>query len=109
AGPYVVTARVRVVDQEGTPVAGVPVMGFFAGDLGGAHWQREGTTDATGWAAIAVPPYTPAAPTEVAFSPAFVGSADVNHPFFVGKGGERPTFFYDATENRAHHAVVTIP
>ncbi|MFG0317532.1 MAG: hypothetical protein ACF8XB_09675 [Planctomycetota bacterium JB042] len=109
AGPYTVTARVRVVDHEETPVVGVPVMGFFAGDLGGAHWQREGTTDATGWATITVPPYTPAAPTEVAFTPAFVGSADSKHAWFVGVGGERPTFFYDQTENRRHHAVVPVP
>ncbi|HVQ25175.1 MAG TPA: hypothetical protein VMV01_08355, partial [Planctomycetota bacterium] len=57
-GPYTVEARVLVLDQRGEPVAGVPVRGFWAGDIGGQPWEFAAPTDATGWATLALQPFT---------------------------------------------------
>lgn len=108
-GPYVVQARVLVLDQQGEPVVGVPVHGFWAGDIGGQQWETQASTDAQGWATLAVQPFTPAAPTSVSFSPAYVGSPNVNSPWFVGVGGQAPNFFYDQSSNAAHYATVAVP
>jgi hypothetical protein len=104
-----VQARVLVLDHRGEPVAGVPVRGFWAGDIGGQPWDFAAPTDAAGWATLALQPFTPAAPTTVAFSPAYVGSPFPNDPWFVGFGAQAPTFFYDEPSNAAHFATVAVP
>ncbi len=108
-GPYTATARVKVVDRHAQPAALVPLMVFFAGDIGGQAWQRTGITDAAGVATIALVPFTPSSSTQVAASVAWLGSVDPQSPWFVGVGGGIPSFYYDATENRAAYASVTVP
>lgn len=108
-GPYEVTGRVRVVDARGAPVPGIPVTVFFAGDIGGQNWQRVATTAGDGVATFALAPYTPAAPTAVWMSPAYVGSLDPGHPYFVGAGGTTPSFFYAQEENAANAASLQVP
>ena len=108
-GPYTVQARVLVLDHRGLPVVGVPVRGFWAGDIGGQPWDLAAPTDATGWATLELQPFTPAAPTTVAFSPAYVGSPSPSNPWFVGFGAQAPTFFYDEPSNAAHFATVAVP
>ncbi|HZM00014.1 MAG TPA: hypothetical protein VFD43_07150, partial [Planctomycetota bacterium] len=108
-GPYTVEARVLVLDHRGEPVVGVPVRGYWAGDIGGQPWELQASTDGEGWATLALLPFTPAAPTTVAFSPAYVGSPFPQNPWFVGLGGQTPTFFYDQPSNAAHYATVAVP
>jgi YVTN family beta-propeller protein len=109
SGPYSVIAKVAVFDRNDQPVAGVPLVVFFAGDLGGQNWQRSATTAADGVATIHLTPYSPAAPTEVSVAVAWVGSIDSQNPWFVGLGGQTPKFFYDTTENRANYARIALP
>lgn len=108
-GPYAVTARVRVVDRDDAPVSGVPLVVYFAGEIGGQNWQRQATTAADGVATIALLPFTPSSQTEIAVAVAWVGSIDPQNPWFVGLGGQTPKFFYDTTENRANYARLTVP
>ncbi len=108
-GPVALTARVKVVDHAGTVQAGVPVHGFWAGDIGGQAWEAQASTDAEGWAAFALAPYTPATPGDVSFSPGYIGTPYPNQPFFVGIGGPTPTFFYDQTANAVHYRSVAVP
>ncbi len=111
SGPYAVTATVKVVDHAGVPQVGVPVRGFWDGDLGGANWQQDGTTDAAGVAVFPLPMYTPAAPTLVTFDVAYIGSTDPVDPWFAGFGmeGAVPTFFYEQSMNAANHLSVDVP
>jgi hypothetical protein len=108
-GPYSVTARVLVHDHLGDPVIGVPVRGFWAGDIGGQAWEMQASTDGSGWATLTLQPFTPVGPTTVAFSPAYVGSPFPSNPWFVGLGGSTPNFFYDQPSNAAHYATVAVP
>jgi hypothetical protein len=108
-GPFSVTARVLVHDHLGDPVIGVPVRGFWAGDIGGQGWEQQAPTDGSGWATLTLQPFTPVGPTTVAFSPAYVGSPFLNNPWFVGLGGNTPNFFYDQPSNAAHYATVAVP
>ena len=108
-GPFSVTARVLVHDHLGDPVIGVPVRGFWAGDIGGQGWEQQAPTDGSGWATLTLQPFTPIGPTTVAFSPAYVGSPFPSNPWFVGLGGSTPTFFYDQPSNAAHYATVAVP
>jgi hypothetical protein len=109
SGPYSVTARALVLDHTGAAVQGVPVRGFWAGDIGGQAWEQEAVTDGTGWANFALAPFTPAGATEVSFSPAYVGSPFPSNPWFVGLGGDTPAFFYDQPGNRAHFVTIAVP
>jgi len=109
AGPFTVTARALVVDHTGAPVVGVPVRGFWAGDLGGQAWEQEAVTDGSGRASFTLAPFTPSAPTSVTFSPAYVGSPFPSNPWFVGLGGDTPTFFYDQPGNGAHYVTIDVP
>jgi YVTN family beta-propeller protein len=109
SGPYTVTAQAEVRDHVGAPVAGVPVRAFWAGDVGGQAWQQEALTDGQGVATFALLPFTPAAPTEVAFSPAYVGSPFPSNPWFVGLGGDTPGFFYDQPSSEAHYVAIDVP
>jgi hypothetical protein len=109
AGPYTVSAQVEVRDHDGAPVVGVPVRGFWAGDLGGQAWEQSVLTDGTGVATFTLLPFTPAAPTQVAFSPVYVGSPFPSNPWFVGLGGDTPKFFYDQPSNKAHYVTIDVP
>lgn len=109
SGPYTVRATVRIVDRNEQPVAGVPLVVYFSGDLGGQDWQRAGLTGTDGVATIALSPFTPSAATEIAVTVAWVGSIDPSNPWFVGLGGQTPKFFYDTAENRANYARTTVP
>jgi YVTN family beta-propeller protein len=108
-GPYTVAAQVLVQDQAGTPVAAVPVRAFWAGDIGGQPWEQSVLTDSLGVATFVLAPFTPAAPTEVAFSPAYIGSPFPNNPWFVGLGGGTSKFFYDQPSNKAHYVTIDVP
>ncbi len=108
-GPFVVTAQVKVVDRNDQPVLGIPLAVFFAGDIGNQAWQRTGTTGSNGIATIALAPLAPSGSSEIAVSVAFVGSIDPASPWFVGKGGSIPKFFYDASVNRTNYARLTVP
>lgn len=109
AGPYTVTAEVSVRDDQDLPVAGIQLLGWFSGDLGGAPWQVLGVTDSTGVAKLVVGPFSPSGATEIGFSPAYVGSPLAGNPFFVGNGGDIPSVFYDQTANLANYATVLLP
>jgi YVTN family beta-propeller protein len=109
SGPYVVTAQVLVHDHTGVPVVGVPVRGFWSGDIEGQAWEQSVLTDGQGVAAFALLPFTPAGPTEVAFSPAYVGSPFPSNPWFVGLGGDTPNFFYDQPSNKANYVTIDVP
>ncbi len=109
AGPYEVSARVKVFDHSDKAVAGVPVMGFWAGDMGGQDWQQTVRTDSAGVATFALAPFTPSGPTRIFFSPAYIGTTNSADPYFVGIGGFTPSFFYDQTRNRVHYRAVDLP
>ncbi len=111
AGPYDVTATVRVVDHAGMAVAGVPVMGFWDGDIGGANWQQEATTDAMGVATFALPTFTPTVVTPINFTVAYVGTSDIASPYFVGAGTPdwEPDFFYEQSINAANQRTIELP
>lgn len=109
AAPYTVTARIAITDAQGEPITGMPLVTFWSGDLGGQAWQRQGVTDSTGLATIAVTGLQPTSPTEVGVTVAWLGSLSEEHPYFVGRGGQTPSFYYDTTQNRAHYATVALP
>ncbi len=109
SGPYTATATVLVHDQDGLPVIDVPVHVFWAGDIGGQAWEDEQRTDGSGVATFGLLAFTPAGPTTVSFSPAYVGTGFPSDPFFVGVGGDTPSFFYDTTENEAAYRAVDLP
>ncbi|HTE05716.1 MAG TPA: hypothetical protein VK824_05920, partial [Planctomycetota bacterium] len=105
----VLTARVKVVDHAHGVQAGIPVRGFWAGDLGGQPWEAQALTDEQGWATFTLAPFTPAAPGSVTFSPAYIGTPFPNKPWFVGIGGTTPAFFYDQSANAAHFRTLAVP
>ncbi|MGQ0553682.1 MAG: hypothetical protein ACT4PU_10740 [Planctomycetota bacterium] len=109
AGPFTLTARVLVHDHLDQPVPEVPVRAFWAGDLGGQPWEQQAFADAQGWATFTLQPYTPAASTQVSFSPIYIGTPFPNQPFFVGLGGGTSSFFYDQPSNKAHYASISVP
>ena len=45
----------------------------------------------------------------VGFSPAYIGSIQEADPYFVGRGGEVPAFFYDQPANETHYRTVEVP
>ena len=72
----------------------------------------DAVTDGAGVATFALQPFTPAGPTSVGFSPAYIGSGlrtDAQFGTFVGLGGDTPEFFYDNTANKAHYRSVSLP
>jgi hypothetical protein len=108
-GPFTVKARVLVTDHRHRPVSHVPLRGLWSGDLGGNGWHSEAITDETGWATLRLVDFWPSAPTTIGFSPAYLGSADPAHPYFVGRGGQQPAFFYDQSANEAHFRTIEVP
>ena len=108
-GGVTLHATVTVADQDGVPVADVPVRGIWVGDIGGAEWFPEARTDADGRATFSVGPYAPGPTSVVSFSPAYIGSPDPDDPWFVGVAGDTPAFFYDATANAASYRQVLVP
>jgi hypothetical protein len=108
-GGTTLTPTVTVADQDGLPVADVPVRGVWAGDVGGAEWFPEARTDAAGEALFTVGPYFPAAAGVVTFSPAYIGSPDPADAWFVGHAGEPPAFFYDASANERNFRQILVP
>lgn len=109
SAPFVLTATVRVVDAAGDPVPSIGVTGFFSGDLGGKPFAASGATDAAGVATLTLAGVTPGGPTTIGFSPIYLGSVNPANPYFVGLGGDTPTFFYDVTENRLGYRTVDLP
>jgi YVTN family beta-propeller protein len=108
SGTVTLTAKVTVVDQAGAPVNNVPVRGVWTGPLGGADFFPFQRTDATGVATFTIGPYAPT-PGEVAFGVGYLGLNDTNDPFFIGLGGDEPTFFYNQSANDANYATVSVP
>ncbi len=110
SGPFSPRAVVRVLDHADQPVAGAPVRGFWAGDLGGQPWEQVAISGADGRAEFLLQPYTPAAPTTIAFMPGYIGSPFPSAgAWFVGLGGGAAGFFYDQTRNVAGHVVLELP
>lgn len=107
-GSLTLTARVSVADQDGAPVADLPVRGLWAGPIGSADFFPLQRTDASGVATFTIGPWSPA-PGTVTFSPAYVGINDAADPFFLGAGGDTPTFFYDQSANAANHVSIAVP
>ena len=100
AAPLILVARVTVVDQDGVPMVGVPVKGMWSGDIGAAEHFPYRTTNAFGTAVFGTGVITPGVLGEVTFSPAFVGHAtDTTSAWYVGNGGQAPTFFYNQSAN----------
>lgn len=109
-GPLTLTGRILVVDHTGAPVIDIPVRALWAGDIGGVDDFPLVRTDATGVATFSVGPYTPAGPTTVTLSPAFVGHPnDVNDAFYIGSGGDDATFFYEQPSNRINYRSLELP
>src|SRR5262245_21441707 len=108
--PFTCTASVLVLDHTGAPRQGVAVRGFWAGDIGGQEWEQESHSDANGWATFTLQPFSPAAPTTVTFSPAYIGAQwPPSDPWFVGLGGQTPKFFYDQTRNAVQFRDIAVP
>jgi hypothetical protein len=107
-GEVTVTATVSVVDHTGAPVEGVDVRGIWDGDIGTAWWFPSRTTNADGTAEFELGPYTPAGPTTLSFSPAYVGSTDSANPYYVGAGGQNPTFFYNQSFNEVNYVTIDL-
>src|SRR5262249_16177611 len=108
AGPITLTAKVTVVDQAGMPVNNLPLRGVWTGPLRRAHFCPFQRTDATGTATFTIGPYSPAADS-VSFGVAYLGLNDTSDPFFIGFGGNAPTFFYNQSANDANYATVAVP
>ncbi len=106
-GPLTVLAKVTVHDHLGRALADVPVRGLWTG-LTGVDWFPERRTNAFGIAVFTVPFFRPEAQAVVTFSPAYIGSVDPLDPWFVGMGGERPTFFYDQPSNTVNFKSVLV-
>jgi YVTN family beta-propeller protein len=109
AGPYTLQATVLVKDHTGAALAGVPVQGFWAGDIGGQAWEQTATTDGSGVATFNLAPFTPAGSTEISFSPAYIGQPQPLLPYFVGVGGGTADFFYDQVSNVEHFLSIDVP
>jgi hypothetical protein len=101
-GRVTVMATVSVVDHTGAPVEGVDVRGIWAGDIGTNWWFPSRTTNADGVATFDLNPYTPSGPTTLTFSPAYIGSTVPENEFYVGAGGQSPTFFYNQSFNEVN-------
>lgn len=99
--PFTVIGRVAVVDQDGAPVVGIPVRAIWTGLIGAADFFPTVTTNAAGVAVFQLGPYFPIVPNTVTLSPAYVGQVtSTAAPFFVGRGGQEATFFYNQSANR---------
>lgn len=104
------TCRVTVVDHTDQPVAEVPVKLVWAGDIGDQEFFAPlERTDAAGVSVHTLGPYTPAGPTTVTASVVFLGSNNADDPFFIGFGGDEPTFFYDQSSNAVNFVSVELP
>jgi hypothetical protein len=108
-GPFTLTVTVSVRDRSGLPVANVPIQAFWDGDIGGNPQRHEMRTDASGTATYTTQPFTPAGSTKVTFSPLFLGSIDPSDPFFVGRGGQGASFFYEEPANEVNYRAVDVP
>ena len=108
ASPVVLEARFRVVDRTGAPVAGVPVHGRFAGDVGANPVAFVVETNAAGVATHTLSPYVPSGPDTVFVGLDFLGSTDASHPFFVGFGGGSSSFFYEQPANAMNYATADV-
>jgi len=108
-GPFTLTVTVSVQDRSGLPVANVPIQAFWDGDIGGNPQRHEMRTDASGTATYTTQPFTPAGSTKVTFSPLFLGSIDPSDPFFVGRGGQSASFFYEEPANEVNYRAVDVP
>lgn len=109
SGPYTAEATVLVKDHTGATLSGVPVRGFWSGDIGGQAWEQQATTDGSGVATFTLLPFTPVGTTEVSFSPAYIGQPQPLLPYFVGVGGGTSTFYYDQVSNKAHFLSIDVP
>ncbi len=109
SGPFTVTGTITVVDHAGLPVNDAPVRALWAGDLGGADFFPTQRTNAAGVATFTLGPYTPAAPTMLTLSPAYIGSTATADAFFIGFGGDTPDFFYNQSANAKNAATLTLP
>jgi len=107
-GSITLTARVTVVDQAGTPVVDLPVRGLWAGAIGTADFFPLQRTDAAGSATFVIGPYTPPAGAAT-FSVAYVGINDAADPWFIGEGGDEPTFFYQQPANAENFETIAVP
>jgi len=108
SGMLTLTATVLVVDQAGTPVAGLPVRGLWAGDIGTADFFPLMSSDAEGVATFSIGPYAPSA-SSVTFSVAYLGTNVATDAFFIGFGGDSPTFFYSQSANGENYASIEVP
>ncbi|MGQ0553346.1 MAG: hypothetical protein ACT4PU_09010 [Planctomycetota bacterium] len=107
-GSVTLTATVRAVDHTGAPVVDLPVRGLWAGPIGGADFFPVERTDAGGVATFIVGPYSPTAGSEITFSVALFGVNEDSDPFAIGRGGDTPTFFYNASANLVNYRTLVI-
>ena len=54
-------------------------------------------------------PFTPAGPTTITTSVTFLGSNVDGFDFFIGRGGDDPTFFYNQSANAVNYLSVDVP
>lgn len=103
-------ATVRILDQDGSAVTGVPVAASFTGPIGTAPPVQFRLTRHDGVATFVVPKYVPAAPGAVTVTPLFAGSLVPGHPFYVGNAGGSGSWscFYDATAAAETYATVDV-
>ena len=109
-----VIGTLRVVDQLGDPVVGMPLTLVFeaAGTSGlGAWWDAFGfsITDGNGVATIEKLVADPAEPQNVTMSPIALGSWAPNDTWYVGTAGLfDATFFYEQAANSASYVTATV-
>ncbi len=106
--PVILEAKFKVADRAGNPVAGVPVNGRLAGDIGANANTFQVVTDAAGEAVHQLAPYTPGSADTVTVGLDFLGSLAPAHPFFVGRGGGTSNFFYEQSFNKSNYATVEV-
>lgn len=109
ASPLILQARFHVEDQAGNPVAGVPVQGILAGDIGANARTFEVSTDGSGVATHTLAAYTPAGTDVVTASLTALGSLSSAHAYFVGVGGGSASFFYEQAANRVNYRTISVP
>ena len=109
-GPYTLTCHVTVVDQAGEPVPDLPVKLLWAGDLAGEDFfPAPESTDAAGVSTHVFGPFTPAGPTTITATVVFLGTNVTGAPFFIGFGGDDPSFFYNQSANAVSYVSVLLP
>ncbi len=108
-GEVTVTARVLLVDQDGTPLPEMPVRGLWAGEIGTADFFPILDSDVDGWATFTLGPFVATSGAEVTFSPAYIGTNTTGAKGFVGFGGNRPDFFYTQIRNAKNSLTIELP